>query len=109
MHIVQICCIVTLDSFSRRWHRSYDDLWQLQSHEWEKHGTCAEELFPREVDFFNATLQLNEKANLEVSRAQVEKWLLSAHKHDFMANRRGAASEGAMVIFTMQWRACTSL
>jgi ribonuclease I len=38
----------------------------LQVHEWEKHGTCAEELFPREADFFNATLRLNAAANLEV-------------------------------------------
>lgn len=40
----------------------------LQAHEWEKHGTCAEELFPREVDFFNATLSLHAAANLQVSR-----------------------------------------
>ena len=37
----------------------------MQAHEWEKHGTCAEELFAREADFFNATLHLNAAANLE--------------------------------------------
>ena len=37
-----------------------------QAHEWEKHGTCAEDLFPREVAFFNATMRLHAANPLEV-------------------------------------------
>ncbi len=60
-----------------------------QAHEWEKHGTCAEELFPREVAFFNATLRLHAANPLEV-------WYGAAHLHAVMRTARGAVTAIAL-------------
>ena len=29
------------------------------AHEWEKHGTCAEDVFPTQLDYFNSTVELD--------------------------------------------------
>ena len=49
----------------------------FRAHEWEKHGTCAEELFPREADYFNTTLQLHAQHSLEVRLSPPS--ILAAH------------------------------
>ncbi len=33
-----------------------EDFW---AHEWEKHGTCAEDVFPTQLDYFNTTVELH--------------------------------------------------
>jgi ribonuclease T2 len=38
-----------------------DGFW---SHEWLKHGTCASNLFPTQLDYFTAVLQLRSKNNI---------------------------------------------
>lgn len=51
-----------LDMLWPSYYNAPEGFW---SHEWEKHGTCAESLFHREVDYFNATLRLHAETNLE--------------------------------------------
>ena len=39
-------------------------------HEWARHGTCARPLLGERAAFFNATLNLHEEYDLDVSNAQ---------------------------------------
>mmetsp|Transcript_4652 Transcript_4652/g.13381 ORF Transcript_4652/g.13381 Transcript_4652/m.13381 type:complete len:225 (+) Transcript_4652:164-838(+) len=48
-----------------QWPSYYGPSEKFWAHEWTKHGTCAEDLFPREVAFFNATLRLHAENSLE--------------------------------------------
>lgn len=47
------------------WPSYYGSPETFWAHEWTKHGTCAESLFSREVDYFNTTLRLHAENNLE--------------------------------------------
>lgn len=51
-----------LDMLWPSYYNAPEGFW---AHEWVKHGTCAESLFPREVDYFNTTLRLHAENNLE--------------------------------------------
>ena len=39
------------------------------AHEWEKHGTCAEDVFPTELAFMNGTLALRQKFDVTAALA----------------------------------------
>ena len=65
-------CLVYLQIKSVRplmeqdWPSLYGLNEKFWAHEWEKHGTCAEDDFPTQLDYFNTTLALHVANSLEV-------------------------------------------
>eukprot|EP00762_Andalucia_godoyi_P003111 ANDGO_01066.mRNA.1 Extracellular ribonuclease LE len=49
------------------WPSLFDGPLFLWEHEWEKHGTCAEDLFPDELSFFTNTLNLRKRVDVLAS------------------------------------------
>lgn len=52
------------------WPRYYGPNEAFWAHEYEKHGSCAEDVFPTELDYFNSTLRLHLSHNLESALAE---------------------------------------
>ena len=48
------------------WPSYYGPNEAFWAHEYEKHGSCAEDVFPAQLDYFNSTLALHLAHNLEV-------------------------------------------
>ena len=48
------------------WPSYYGPDEEFWAHEWEKHGTCAEDVFPTQLDYFNTTLALHVANPVEV-------------------------------------------
>ena len=48
------------------WPSYYGPNEAFWAHEYEKHGSCAEDVFPTQLDYFNSTLSLHLSHNLEV-------------------------------------------
>ena len=58
------------------WPSLYGDDEQFWAHEWEKHGTCAEDVFPTQLAYFNTTLALHVTNSVEVRGL----WALQARR-----------------------------
>ena len=48
------------------WPSYYGPNEEFWAHEWEKHGTCAEDDFPTQLEYFNTTLALHVANPIEV-------------------------------------------
>ena len=49
------------------WPSYYGPNEAFWKHEYEKHGSCAEDVFPSELSYFNTTLRMHLSHNLEVN------------------------------------------
>ena len=72
---VQITPVLPL--MEQDWPSYYGPNQEFWAHEWEKHGTCAEDVFPTQLAYFNTTLALHVANPIEVRSAQ----MLPNHRH----------------------------
>jgi len=72
------CCWVQITPvrplMEQDWPSYYGPDETFWAHEWEKHGTCAEDVFPTQLDYFNTTLALHVANPIEVLSAHAA-WL----------------------------------
>ena len=64
------------------WPSYYGPNEHFWAHEWEKHGTCAEEVFPTQLDYFNTTVALHLANPVEARTSRLRRvstWCQRAH------------------------------
>ena len=97
---VQITPVRTLMELD--WPSYYGPDETFWAHEWEKHGTCAEDVFPTQLDYFNTTLALH-VANPVEARA-FHTWLVSPRDSRIAKMLEGAVSQSmSMMRIVNDW------
>jgi len=71
------------------WPSYYGPNEEFWAHEWEKHGTCAEDVFPTQLAYFNTTLALHVANPIEVRAAR----MLPVSGNDRLTVLEGVASQ----------------
>ena len=63
------------------WPSYYGPNEEFWAHEWEKHGTCAEDVFPTQLDYFNTTVELHLAHSVEARTNSTSSTLTCKHVH----------------------------